>query len=70
MKNSNDAIGNRTRDLSACSAVPLLKALSNSYLAVDDYGYDYIHILYDLYRALWRRHTSIPYTNKIHLCLM
>jgi hypothetical protein len=51
-KNSSDTIGNRTRDHLACSSLPLLKAVNNLYLAVDDYGYDYIHILYDLYRAL------------------
>jgi len=30
MKNSNDAIGNRTRDLPACSAVPQPTALTRS----------------------------------------
>jgi hypothetical protein len=53
MKNSNDTIGNRTRDLPARSAVPLLKAVNNLYMAVDDYGYDYMHIVFDLYHALW-----------------
>jgi hypothetical protein len=44
MKNSSDTIGN--------SAVSLLKALNTLYLAVDDYSYDYMHNVYDLYRAL------------------
>jgi hypothetical protein len=52
MKNSSDTIGNRTRDHLTCSAVPLLKAVNNLYLTVDDYGYDYMHILYDLYLHL------------------
>jgi len=30
MKNSNDTIGNRTRDLPTCSAVPQLTALSRA----------------------------------------
>ena len=44
MKYSSDTIGNRTRDHLACSAVPLLKAVNNLYVTVDDYGYDYMHI--------------------------
>ena len=31
MKNYNDAIGNQTRDLSACSAAPLAKAPHHAY---------------------------------------
>jgi hypothetical protein len=50
MKNSNDTFGNRTHGHPVCSAIPLLKAVNNLYLAIDDYGYDYMHISYDLYQ--------------------
>jgi hypothetical protein len=35
MKNSNDTIGNRTRDLPVCSAVPQPTA-PNNHLSIDD----------------------------------
>jgi len=38
MKNSNDTIGNRTRDLPTCSAVPQTTALPR---AMEDEEYDY-----------------------------
>ena len=37
MKNSSDAIGNRTRDFAVCSAVPQPTAFSNEYLTESDF---------------------------------
>jgi hypothetical protein len=36
MKNSNDTIGNRTRDIPACSAVPQLTAPTGALKHVED----------------------------------
>jgi hypothetical protein len=50
-KNAIYPFGIRTPDLPVLSAVSLLKAVNNLYMAVNDYGYDYMHIAYGLYRA-------------------